>query len=262
MRQDEVIRAEIRQDVQRLPDEANYHEDRIQSMILNILFVYCKVNPNRGGYRQGMHELLAPIAHVIDQDAVDRAVVGHDSSLDEAMLEMLDSSFIEHDAYVLFSRLMEHAQVFYEVKDASEPSTTTQSSSGYQEQRSAIVERSKFIHEVCLQKLDEELASHLTGIEILPQIFLMQVKFPTILSVPPHCKRIANLQDSRWIRLLFSREFPFNQFLVVWDTIFAVDPSLDLMDLICCAMLIRIRWQCKYSVASSRVAPAKLLFQY
>ncbi|POR34045.1 TBC1 domain family member 5 [Tolypocladium paradoxum] len=220
VRQDEVIRAEIQQDVRRLPDEANYHEDRIQSMILNILFVYCKVNPNRGGYRQGMHELLAPIVHVIDQDAVDRAVPGHGSSLDESMLEILDSSFIEHDAYVLFSRLMEHAQVFYEVKDASEPSTATQSSSGYQEQRSAIVERSKFIHDVCLQKMDEDLASHLTSIEILPQIFLI-----------------------RWIRLLFSREFPFNQFLVLWDTIFAVDPSLDLIDLICCAMLIRIRWQ-------------------
>jgi TBC1 domain family protein 5 len=49
---------------------------------------------------------------------------------------------------------------------------------------------------------------------------------------------------SRWIRLLFSREFPFNQLLVLWDTIFAVDPSLKLVDLICVAMLIRIRWQC------------------
>lgn len=47
----------------------------------------------------------------------------------------------------------------------------------------------------------------------------------------------------RWVRLLFSREFPFDQFLVLWDTILAVDPSLDLIDLICVAMLIRIRWQ-------------------
>lgn len=46
------------------------------------------------------------------------------------------------------------------------------------------------------------------------------------------------------MRLLFSREFPFEQFLALWDTIFAVDPSLDLIDLICVAMLIRIRWQC------------------
>lgn len=220
MRQDEIVRAEIIQDVQRLPDEANYHQDRTQTMILDILFIYCKANPDRGGYRQGMHELLAPIVHAIEQDAVDGSAAGHDaSSPDQSMLEVLDSSYIEHDAYVLFSRVMERAQAFYEVNDASDPPTAVPDSR-FQEQCSAIVERSKFIHEVCLAKVDEELASHLTSIEVLPQIFLI-----------------------RWIRLLFSREFPFDQFLVLWDTILAADPSLDLVNFICCAMLIRIRWQ-------------------
>ncbi|KAL7912949.1 RabGAP/TBC [Trichoderma velutinum] len=225
VREDEVVRAEILQDVQRLPDEANYHEDYMQRMILDILFVYCKVNPNRGGYRQGMHELLAPILHVVEQDALDRestSASDDEDGLEELMLDTIDQSFIEHDAFILFSQLMEHAQSFYEVKDVpnSSPPTDGPSQSRFPEQSSAIVERSKFIHEVCLQKIDPELATHLTSIEILPQIFLI-----------------------RWIRLLFSREFPFNQFLVLWDTILAVDPSLDLIDLICCAMLLRIRWQ-------------------
>ncbi|KAL6809203.1 RabGAP/TBC [Trichoderma sp. SZMC 28013] len=225
VREDEATRAEILQDVQRLPDEANYHEDYMQRMILDILFVYCKVNPSRGGYRQGMHELLAPILHVVEQDALDResATASDDEeNLEELMLETIDQSFIEHDAFILFSQLMEHAQSFYEVKDVpnSSPPTDGPSQSRFPEQSSAIVDRSKFIHEVCLQKVDPELAAHLTSIEILPQIFLI-----------------------RWIRLLFSREFPFNQFLVLWDTMLAVDPSLDLIDLICCAMLLRIRWQ-------------------
>ncbi|KAL6871082.1 RabGAP/TBC [Trichoderma novae-zelandiae] len=226
VREDEVIRAEILQDVQRLPDEANYHEDYMQRMILDVLFVYCKVNPSRGGYRQGMHELLAPILHVVEQDAMDRTSIsgGNDEdSLEELMLETIDPAFIEHDAFALFSQLMDHAQSFYEVKDVPNPNPPADGSSSqarFPEQSSAIVERSRFIHEVCLQKIDPELAAHLTSIEILPQIFLI-----------------------RWIRLLFSREFPFNQFLVLWDTILAVDPSLDLIDLICCAMLLRIRWQ-------------------
>lgn len=158
--------------MQRLPDEANYHDDRVQMMILDILFVYCKLNPGRGGYRQGMHELLAPIVHVVEQDAVDRAVVGNDQTLDASMLDMLDSAFIEHDAYTLFCRLMEHAQLFYELKGSAAPSHPS-SANRYQEQTSTIVERSKFIHEVCLDKVDPELAAHLTSIEILPQIFLM-----------------------------------------------------------------------------------------
>lgn len=47
---------------------------------------------------------------------------------------------------------------------------------------------------------------------------------------------------SRWIRLLFGREFDFEQLLALWDTIFAYDPTLELIDLICVAMLLRIRW--------------------
>ncbi|RFU79936.1 hypothetical protein TARUN_2280 [Trichoderma arundinaceum] len=225
VREDEVIRAEILQDVQRLPDEATYHEDYMQRMILDILFIYCKVNPSRGGYRQGMHELLAPILHVVEQDALDRASISADddeNDLEELMLTTIDSSYVEHDAFVLFSQLMENAQSFYEVTDVPTPNQSVDGPSQprFPEQSSAIVERSKFIHEVCLQKIDPELAAHLTSVEVLPQIFLI-----------------------RWIRLLFSREFPFNHSLVLWDTIFAVDPSLELIDLICCAMLLRIRWQ-------------------
>lgn len=47
---------------------------------------------------------------------------------------------------------------------------------------------------------------------------------------------------SRWIRLLFGREFPFDQLLTLWDALFAHDPNLELIDLICVAMLLRIRW--------------------
>ncbi|KAI8720794.1 Rab-GAP TBC domain-containing protein [Fusarium sp. LHS14.1] len=228
VRQDEIIRAEILQDVQRLPDEASYHEDETQTMILDILFMYCKLNPERGGYRQGMHELLAPILHVIQQDTLDPATIPSDASPEDALIKTLGASFVEHDAFILFSRLMEHAQSFYEVKDSLAVPGTPLRPSKFPEQSSTIVERSRFIHEVCLQKVDPELAAHLTNIEILPQIFLI-----------------------RWIRLLFSREFPFEQFLVLWDTIFSVDASLDLIDLICVAMLIRIRWdllEADYSV--------------
>ncbi|KAB5558320.1 rab-GTPase-TBC domain-containing protein [Coniochaeta sp. 2T2.1] len=217
LRRDELTRAEIQQDVQRLPDEPFYHEERIQTMILDILFIYCKLNPTAGGYRQGMHELLAPIVFVVDQDAVDRNTATSDA--DQTMVEMLDSSYVEHDAYALFSKIMKRAGSFYELGDPN----------GASADQSAIVEKSKYIHEVVLMKIDPELATHLRNIEVLPQIFLI-----------------------RWVRLLFGREFPFEQLLVLWDTIFAFDPALDLIDLICTAMLLRIRWtllEADYSVA-------------
>ncbi|KAK7402978.1 hypothetical protein QQX98_011254 [Neonectria punicea] len=201
VRQDEIIRAEIKQDVQRLPDEVSYHEQHTQAMILDILFMYCKINPERGGYRQGMHELLAPMVYAIQEDALDIATVSPDITLDDVFLKTLDATFIEHDAFILFARLMEHAQSFYEIKESPADSIHPVAGPRIPDQSSAIVERSKFIHEVCLQKVDPELATHLTNIEILPQIFLI-----------------------RWVRLLFN-------------------PSLELIDLVCVAMLIRIRWQ-------------------
>ena len=63
----------------------------------------------------------------------------------------------------------------------------------------------------------------------------------------------------RWIRLLFGREFPFESVLSLWDALFAEDPGLDLVDFICVAMLLRIRWQLLQADYSSALA---LLLRY
>ena len=164
VRKDELVREEILQDVRRLPDEPFYHQESVQTTILDILFLYCKLNPSVGGYRQGMHELLAPIVYVVAQDAVDHSQVKPDDATDPIMLDMLDSTFIEHDSYALFCKVMARASTFYEVGSGPESSVIEQNT---------IVEKSKHIHEVALMKVDRELATHLTDIEVLPQIFLM-----------------------------------------------------------------------------------------
>ncbi|KAI1363715.1 rab-GTPase-TBC domain-containing protein [Xylaria arbuscula] len=226
-RQDEILRAEILQDVQRLPDEPFCHQPHIQTLITDVLFIYCKLNPDVGGYRQGMHELLAPIVYVVEQDAIDPADASSGPTGDLTMVEMLDASFIEHDSFALFSRVMDCAKAFYETVESSD--TTGKVAFGLQSTKSSIVEKSQYIHEVCLYKVDPELSVHLTSIEVLPQVFLI-----------------------RWIRLLFSREFPFDQMLILWDNLFSVDPTFKLISLICTSMLLRIRWdllEADYSVA-------------
>ena len=54
------------------------------------------------------------------------------------------------------------------------------------------------------------------------------------------------LRDSRWLRLLFTREFSMDDAMVLWDGLFACDPSFDLAPWICVAMLIRIRNKREY----------------
>ena len=51
---------------------------------------------------------------------------------------------------------------------------------------------------------------------------------------------------SRWLRMLFTREFTMEDAMVLWDGLFACDPSFDLAPWVCVAMLIRIRNQCKF----------------
>ncbi|KAF4636678.1 hypothetical protein G7Y89_g1410 [Cudoniella acicularis] len=225
MRQDEEFRAEIYQDVERcMPEEEYFRQPETQRILLDILFVFCKINQDVG-YRQGMHEVLAPILWVVEQDAIDRECHEQtsESESDFLMKEMLDPTYIEHDAFTILSLVMRSAKSFYELGEPDRKPSASSSMAGTPQQgASPIVERSKRIHEVYLARLDPELAKHLTDIEVLPQIFLI-----------------------RWIRLLFGREFPFDELLALWDTLFAEDPGLDLVDMVCVAMILRIRWQRK-----------------
>ena len=45
------------------------------------------------------------------------------------------------------------------------------------------------------------------------------------------------------MRLLFGREFPFDDVLMMWDVLFANGLTSDLVDFTCIAMLLRIRWE-------------------
>jgi TBC1 domain family protein 5 len=124
------------------------------------------MNPDTS-YRQGMHELLAPIILVVEQDSLKFSPKAQSGG--SLMDDILDEEFIEHDSFTLFSLNMRTAKSFYEMGDNSgrEDSMPNQSNS------SSIVERSKLIHEKLLARYDPELAEHLTRNEILPQIFLM-----------------------------------------------------------------------------------------
>ncbi|KAI9795176.1 MAG: hypothetical protein M1816_000198 [Peltula sp. TS41687] len=225
LRQDEILRAEIYQDIERcMPENAYFREGRVQRILLDVLFIFCKLNPDIG-YRQGMHELLAPVLWVVEKDAIQPKSLekhrGSDGSGDGLLRDLLDAKYLEHDVFTLFSLVMQTARTFYELGDKDQGVNALQVGATISSPReSPIIERSRRIHHDYLARVDPELARRLTAMEILPQIFLI-----------------------RWIRLLFGREFNFDQLLRLWDAFFAEDPALELVDLICVAMLLRVRWQ-------------------
>ncbi|KAJ5095807.1 hypothetical protein NUU61_005163 [Penicillium alfredii] len=227
LRNDEALRAEILQDVDRcLQENFFFREPATKSKLTDILFIYSKLNPDVG-YRQGMHELLAPILWAVDRDSVQRSPGdlknSTESKDDDLMLGMLDPAFVEHDSFTLFLCVMQTARIYYE-------HSKTRSANG-QMDVIPIVNRCDYLHKEALMIIDHELAEHLRAADVLPQIFL-----------------------TRWMRLLFGREFPFDEVLMMWDLLFAHGLRSDLVDFTCVAMLLRIRWQllnADYSTALS-----------
>ena len=162
-----------------MPENLYFREPATQDMLLNILFIFCKLNSDVG-YRQGMHEVLAPILWVTSRDAIDpqnlEQSTENSSRSDELLKANLDARYIEHDSFTLFAVLMQTVKSFYELGSNVQTTPSTNSSN------SPIIERSRRIHEDYLRKADPELTEHLTSIEILPQIFLMYV-FPRLCTV-------------------------------------------------------------------------------
>jgi TBC1 domain family protein 5 len=145
-----------------MPDNVYFRQPGTQDMMLDILFVWCKMHPGIG-YRQGMHEILAPLLWVVERDAINTTTSDKGSS-DPLLMDMLDAQYIEHDSHTLFSLIMQTAQSFY--APAETGSTTKETS---------MLARSSRIYENLLPKVDPELSAHLVKLEIVPQIFLLQV---------------------------------------------------------------------------------------
>lgn len=117
----------------------------------------------------------------------------------------------------------------------------------------AIVTKVNRIQDQLVKKHDIELHMHLNRLEIAPQIYGMSV-FTSLGSLTffffPDPLLDTNAVKlfffffcvfSRWVRLLFGREFPLQDLLVVWDALFADCITLDLVDYIFVAMLLYIR---------------------
>lgn len=201
-----------------MPDNYYFRQPSTQDMLLDILFVWAKLNPDVK-YRQGMHEVLAPIVWAMERDAIQPSTLPADTQGNQPMETTFDATFVEHDSFTIFNIVMQNIKSAYETSPvaSSKPSPSGRAVS---QQEPPMVVRGRRIIEHDLAQVDPALSQRLIRLEVHPQIFLL-----------------------RWIRLLFGREFPFDHVLMLWDALFAEDPSLESVDLICLSMLLRIRWQ-------------------
>lgn len=220
--QDTELKVTIQQDVVRtFPEIEFFHTPNIQKMMINILFSYAREFPELS-YKQGMHELLAPIIFVLHYDQQAYLQASETDNLDLEIHILLNQNYIEHDAFFMFSQLMESVEAWYTMADfhskhmkhiTAEPFSQSTAVPG-----NLLGRKLKRIYEQLLKHLDTELFLYFEQMEITPQIF-----------------------GIRWLRLLFGREFSIHDLLIVWDAIFADSNTFDIVDHIFVAMLISIR---------------------
>ncbi|KAI8320343.1 RabGAP/TBC [Martensiomyces pterosporus] len=232
---DQELRTTIMQDVARtFPEHKYFRRAAVQQWMADILFVYAKIHSSLQ-YRQGMHELLAPLLMAVDADAVISGEV------EECVLaKVVDRKFVEHDAFALFDRLMRVCTPWYQAPSITSPplratrhrqnhnsppaSTGSRawrrrSSDNARAQTPIIAQCHLMMEKLAL--VDTELASHLLDLDIEPQLF-----------------------GIRWYRLLFSRELAhLGDVFALWDALLADNTAgmLKLVDWVSVVLLLANR---------------------
>nr|XP_020662929.1 TBC1 domain family member 5 isoform X1 [Pogona vitticeps]XP_020662939.1 TBC1 domain family member 5 isoform X1 [Pogona vitticeps] len=223
--QDKELRGMIEQDVTRtFPEMQYFQEENVRKILTDVLFCYARENEQLL-YKQGMHELLAPIVFILHCDHQAFLHASEAAQPSEEMRVLLNPEYLEHDAYAMFTHLMKTAENWFSTSehDGQKEKDAMMTPMPFARPQDlgpsiAIVAKVNQIQDQLLKKHDIELYMHLNRLEIAPQIYGL-----------------------RWVRLLFGREFPLQDLLVVWDALFADSIMLDLVDYIFLAMLLYIR---------------------
>jgi len=176
-----------------------------------------------------MHELLAPLIYLLDQEKMT-------PTEGSTLSTLLDKNHIEGDAYILFERIMKSTASWFISKPKETKSTDDKEAKKNNISPNApILVKCQHIHTL-LKNKDPALYLYISSLKIEPQVFLL-----------------------RWIRLLFGREFKLDQTLTLWDAIFAYDKTFALIDYISVSMLMNIR---EKVLSSDQNDVLQLLFKY
>ncbi|KAI3650462.1 hypothetical protein MP228_003943 [Amoeboaphelidium protococcarum] len=247
--QHDQLRETILLDVTRtFPDFNFFRLDSTHQLMVEILFTWCILRYSNNdkdiagnssdynvvdkdfGYRQGMHEILAPILFHLD---LEQRVAGEgDEALD-----------LEADGYVLFDQLMKSLCPLYNYHNNNQtsqvnsqfstrsnhnalkgdievehlPFQNSKNGGGISKQRTLLLETCDRIQNQYLRLLDPELY----------QVLLQNLIEPSIYMI-------------RWLKLLFGREVSFELIPALWSALIADNCSnlLSLSEWICISLIL------------------------
>ncbi|CAA2969147.1 Ypt Rab-specific GTPase-activating GYP6 [Olea europaea subsp. europaea] len=252
----------VDQDLTRLyPERGSYFQTtRCQGMLRRILLLWC-IRHQQYGYRQGMHELLAPLLYVLNVD-LERISEARKAYEDQFTENFDGFSFHENDLTYKFEfkKFSEYAEdgtgkekVSVKASSLSELDSMTQTiallSDAYgAEGELGIVVSEKFMEHDAYSMFDA-LMSGAGGAVAMADFFSTPFGtshnvFPPVIEASSALYHLLSVVDLplhnhlvelgiepqyfalRWLRLLFGREFSLEILLVIWDEIFSRENNI------------------------------------
>ena len=140
----------------------------MQALLTTILFLHSVSFPQIG-YRQGMHELLAPLLLAVDTDSLDSTSDIHDPTL----LEFCDRAWIGADAWALFELVMQGVGQWYEWRERPTPGAIVEKQADAKPFVAPIVVTCNRVQSQFLNQVDPTVAQKLSENGIEPQIYGM-----------------------------------------------------------------------------------------
>ncbi|XP_075502144.1 uncharacterized protein LOC142540112 [Primulina tabacum] len=246
------------QDLTRLyPERGSYFQtSACQGMLRRILLLWCLKNPEYG-YRQGMHELLAPLMYVLHVDVARLLEVR--KLYEDQFADKFDGlTFHENDItynfdFKKFSESMGHknglenssakANGLSELDPEIESIVLLSDAYGAEGELGVVLSEKFMEHDA--YSMFDALMSGAGGAVAMTKFFSpspfvnSHTGFPPVIEASAALYHLLSIADSslhshlvelgvepqyfalRWLRVLFGREFSLENLLVVWDEIFS-----------------------------------------
>ncbi|XP_047310307.1 uncharacterized protein LOC124913914 [Impatiens glandulifera] len=246
------------QDLTRLyPEQANYFQTAgCQSMLRRILLLWCLRHPECG-YRQGMHELLAPLLYVLQSDLEHLAQAR--KLYEDHFVDNFDADSMYNFDFKKFPDYMEEddessSKIMSKKKicslDELDPKIkeiVLLSDAYGAEGELGVVLSEKFLEHDAYCMFDASMNGSSGGAVAMVDFFLpfplpnSQTGLSPAIEVSSAWYHLLSIVDSslyshlvelgvepqyfalRWLRVLFGREFSLENLLIIWDNIYACD---------------------------------------
>jgi TBC1 domain family protein 5 len=274
------LEQEIQRDIERTNPEMDFfRQEHIQEQMLHVLFVYARQHPDLG-YKQGMHEILAPLIFWLHEDAQHGPIALSSSPSDsssspslsgeaaaitptpasttttatfvsELLATLWSSEHIEHDAYALLSAILEHVGEWFKSSSSPTTATTTDPANTNPTASNTSVTTN---NTTTIQSDPLGIGASAGGAlpANSPSPILRKCRYIQELLLKRFDPQLyasltaLNIEPQfflmKWLRLLFGREFHhIEDTLAIWEALFAYDNRFSLVDYVATAMLMYVR---------------------